>query len=68
MEYWKSQARYSPCEMYECIYTAPGKNLPPSQVPKSPAGKPTPKDKIGSEKNVDTPKKIAGGKKKENNW
>jgi hypothetical protein len=51
--------------MYEVFNTAPSKNVPPSPVPKPPAGKPTPRDKVESEKNVETPKKIMGGKKME---
>jgi|LakMenEpi03Aug12_release.lakeMendotaPanAssembly.Ray.scaffolds.fasta_scaffold2488514_1 hypothetical protein len=65
MEYRQNQASGNLREMYEVFNTAPSKNIPPSPVPKPPAGKPTLRDKVESEKNVETPKKIMGGKKME---
>ena len=53
--------------MYKVFNTAPSKNVSPSPVPKPPAGKPTPRDKVDSEKNAEAPKKIMGGKKMEEN-
>lgn len=67
MEYRQSQAIDNLREMYQVFNIAPSKNVPASPVPKPPAGKPTPRDKVDSEKNAEAPKKIMGGKKMEEN-